>query len=68
MSHDEPMPSKTPKFRNRGEAAHWSRMQAAHANRFNWPAKRKAQPNLVSKLTAELADNDLIEYRQRASR
>ncbi len=61
------MPSKHPKFRNRGEAAHWSRAQVAHANSFNWAAKRKARPEMVSRLTAEMADLDLLEYRKRCA-
>jgi hypothetical protein len=62
------MPSKQPKFRNRGEASHWSRAKAAFVSTFNWPAKRKASMQMVNRLAADAADESLLEYRQRASR
>jgi hypothetical protein len=53
------------RFRNRGEADHWSRSQAAHSSSFSWARKAKARPGMLSKLTAEMADHDLIEFRKR---
>jgi hypothetical protein len=62
------MPTKQPKFRNRGESQHWSRVQAQAIGRFNWPAKRKVRPEMVVTLASEIADLAAAEYRQRASR
>jgi hypothetical protein len=60
-----PMPAKTPKFRNRGESQHWSLAKAAVLNRWNWPAKRKANVDYVNKLADEIADTSLASYRIR---
>jgi hypothetical protein len=61
------MPTKTPKFRNRGEASHWSRVKAAFVSTFNWAAKRKVSMQMVNRLAADAADESLLQYRQRAS-
>lgn len=44
---------------------HWSRVQAAVLNRFNWPAKGKVNPKLVVRLASQVADLALAEYRDR---
>jgi hypothetical protein len=62
------MPAKTLKFRNRGESQHWSQAKAAVLNRWNWPAKRKANVDYVNKLSDEIADLSLASYRIRSER
>jgi hypothetical protein len=62
------MPSKQPKFRNRGEAAHWSRVQSGALNRFNWPAKRNVNVTLAVRLSSDIADLALAEFRQRSEK
>jgi hypothetical protein len=62
------MPAQTPKFRNRGESQHWSRIQAQVIGRFNWPAKRKVNIDFVERLTAQIADRALVSFRQRTER
>lgn len=62
------MPTNTPKFRNRGEATAWSRDRAAVLNRFNWPAKRKANVDFVIRLADDIADKALLSFRKRSER
>lgn len=62
------MATKHPKFRNRGEAAHWSQVQAQAIGRFNWPAKRMARPEMVVTLASEIADLAAVEFRKRAEK
>lgn len=63
-----PMPTKQPKFRNRGESTHWSRVQAAALNRWNWPAKRKTNVDYAIRLTSQIADASLEQFRLRTER
>ncbi len=44
---------------------HWSRVQAAVINRFNWPAKRKTRPEYVVKLASEIADLAAADFSKR---
>lgn len=62
------MPQPTPKFRNRGEAQHWSRVKAAVLNRWNWAAKSKTNVEFVNRLSDEIADLSLTSFRQRTPR
>lgn len=50
----------TPADRN-----HWSRVQAAVLNRFNWPSKSKVRPEMVVTLASEVADLAVAAYRAR---
>jgi hypothetical protein len=59
------MPSKQPKFRNRGESQHWSRVQSDQLASFNFWSKRKVNEDLAIRLCSERADKALIEYRRR---
>jgi len=47
---------------------HWSRVQAAVLNRFNWPAKRKVDVDYVVRLSSEIADKSTAQYRARVNR
>lgn len=47
------------------EVRHWSRVQAEVLNRFNWPAKRKANIRFAVELASEIADLATAEYAKR---
>lgn len=47
------------------ERQHWSRVQAAVLNRYNWPAKPKTRPEYVVRLASKIADLALAAYRER---
>jgi hypothetical protein len=59
------MPTKPPKFRNRGESQHWSLAKAGVLNRWNWAAKRKTNIEFVNRLADQIADLSLDSFRQR---
>jgi hypothetical protein len=59
------MPSKQPKFRNRGESQHWSRVQSDQLASFNFWSKRKVNEDMAIRLCSERADKALLEYRLR---
>jgi hypothetical protein len=57
-----------PKQLTPAERPHWSRVQAAVLNRFNWPAKRKASVRFAVELASEIADMAAEQYRKRIER
>lgn len=59
------MPTITPKFRNRGESQHWSRVYAAVIGSFKFWSKPKAKPSMVDAMAAEVADLAVFSQRKR---